>query len=615
MKNSTKLAVLLASAAMLTVSAASIVSAKGWVQQGGSWYYQNADGDLVTEEIVSSGNSKFYMGEDGAMVTDYFLESYGNSENQYYFGANGAMVTNMWVAIDTSKVSNQGDYVPDAYWYYFQATGKAVKASSSGNVKKTTIDGKKYAFNEYGQLLTGWFTADGTIKNDEEDPWAEAIYYGGADNDGVLKSGWMAVHDAASDHDDFSDREVLYFYFNPSNNKKYGGEESNTQTSSANGLSIAYVTKKISGKTYAFATETGVMLAKWEGYNATKSAWYFSDETDGSRKQKGWVYAVPAYEVSASDYNDDEEKYMYFTNNGDIVKDQIKKIGGKYYGFDANGIMKTGLVAYVGGKYEAAFNSDNTKGSELSKENKYRDKDNNEKTFDVNENNLPVGSKNTGTIAIHYFGSDGSRRTGSNVLNMADDDYTFGSNNSGHYQGLKNKKYYSNGILLKASSDIRYGLIPSSDSNARKKLNYDDSTDFYVLNTSAQKVKGSNTSKKDADGNYWLIRKNGQGTHAADTLVAVYTVDVKYDNSLGEFCFKGDLAANTYANKSDEAKGSSALSSNTKSNAWIQMTSSSDTKHYVDSSNNYCTTERNKGSYQVDLKNNDDYALNFTWNK
>ena len=248
MRNQTRLTVMLASIALLVVSATSIVSARGWVQQGGNWYYQNSDGDFVTETMQTSNNSKFYLGEDGAMVTDYFLEDYGDGNNIYYFGSNGAMVTNTWVAIDPSVVSNQGDYTPSVYWYYFGSTGKAVKAAESGNgYKRTTIDGKKYALNEYGQMLTGWIDNSGGIINpdDEDDPFNNAIFYAGGDNDGVLRSGWLTYYDGASSSirsDAFGKRSDLYFYFNPTNNVKIGKDRDGADTT--DGHDTDYKTKK-----------------------------------------------------------------------------------------------------------------------------------------------------------------------------------------------------------------------------------------------------------------------------------------------------------------------------------------------------------------------------------
>ena len=592
MRKQTKFAVMLASVALLTVSAASIVSAKGWVQQGGNWYYQNADGDFVTEEIQASGNSKFYLGEDGAMVTDYFLESYGNGDNSYYFGSNGAMVTNTWVAVDPSVVSNQGDYVPDAYWYYFQGTGKAVKGTS-GNIRKITIDGKKYAFNENGQMLTGWIDSSGNVINPDEDeyPYEQALYYAGADNDGVLHSGWLAYYDSGNEGYGFDERNVMYFYFNTSNNKKVGNQDEDAQykSSAVNGQ-LEYVKKKINGRNYAFHAGTGVMLIEWEGYatssvvgspsRTVQSPWYFSGEEDGHRVQKGWIYAVPAEDIDKDAYDDQEEKYMYFQNNGDLIKDQIKKINGKYYAFDNKGIMKTGLVLFANGRFATTFDSDNTNGDELAKIAVFRTSKNEPKQLDVSTDPNGVITVAGSEAKIHYFGPDGSRRTGSNQIEMSDDDHIFSSSNTGNYDQVKNKKYYSNGMLLKASSDIRYGLwvITPSDSRKPKGAAVDGAGNInyncLVLNTSGAKVNGSNSSKKDADGNYWLIDK------ATGYFKGIWTVQVRDNN--GTIEFKGDK----YENGS------------TKTNAWISGTDA---------------TNKTLRDYAVEMTANDAYALNFCW--
>lgn len=670
MRKQTKLAVMLASVALLVVSAASIVSARGWVQQGGNWYYQNSDGDFVTETMQNSGSSKFYLGEDGAMVTDYFLEDYGDGSNCYYFGSNGAMVTNTWVAIDPAIVSNQGDYVPTVYWYYFGSTGKATKASetASGGVKKVTIDGKKYAFNNYGQMLTGWIDQNGsTIAEEEEDPFNNAIYYAGGDNDGVLRSGWLTYYDGASNaigEGVFEDRAVLYFYFNPSNNVKVGMDregtfQSDRYTSSTN--AGEYKTKKINGRTYAFVSGSGVMLAEWDGfYNGSATASenkrvYFSAEDDGHQVKKGWIYAVPDETIDYDAYYDDEEKYMYFQNNGDITADKIKKINGKYYGFNSTGVMQTGLVVFFkDGTYYGKFNGDNTKGEELAKRSMARNKNNDPIWFTKHDNNgfiiLNRSSELTGTNEgkIHYFGSDGSRRTGANSIEFADDTYTFSSDNNGHYEATKKKKYYSNGILLKAQPDLRYGIAVNKASESCTDYEWetvpyedgDNFSGFIVLNTGGSQVKGSDTSKKDADGNYWLIAKNAinttEGWINAGELIGIWSVDVRWhrlnvkDSTAGTgnaygLQFKADStrfgATGTSAESNNrwvngdnsillDANGnpSAATDENT---YWVQYDTSMRT--VTMSHRGHATSNRGGVAYGFAVTPNSDATLNFVW--
>ena len=562
MKKQTKIGLVLAAAAVISVSVASLVSARGWAQQGSEWYYVDNNGDYVTETIQSSGNAKFYLGEDGAMVRDYFLEDY--DDNTYYFGSNGAMVTNTWVAIDSSIVDNTVDYIPDNYWYYFQSSGKAVKGSTT-SMKKMTIDGKKYGFNEYGQMSVGWVDEAGnTIDPDEANPFADAYYYCGGDNDGVIRSGWVTYYDGYEDEDrNKGDYTNLYFYFDTNNNKKVPTPDKGAGT-----------TKKVNGKTYAF-DEYGVMLSGWDPYEeqilrnelTTKNATYFSGEDDGHQVKKGWIYEVPSEFIGdgGSLNDDDEEKYMYFDNNGWIVYDKIdKKINGKYYSFNRYGVMQDGLVIWR--KSKAATNTasmsyietvdlDTSAGDDITKHGKIIFDDGGSDYFYVNEKGVVQALDARGgrypsdlvagdTIALHLFGEDGARKTGLNSIEFNDDKYTFNSNNAGNKTiNVDKKKYYALGLALKASSDIRYGIYvtdppatggpdPAFFRAQQVDWEYGDdgvllnSDNYLVLTTSGQKQKGNNNARKDANGDYWLISKQNDGH-----LLGIYTENVKMGTS------------------------------------------------------------------------------------
>ena len=45
MKKQTKFGLVLAAAAVISVSVASLVSARGWVQQGADWFYVDSNND------------------------------------------------------------------------------------------------------------------------------------------------------------------------------------------------------------------------------------------------------------------------------------------------------------------------------------------------------------------------------------------------------------------------------------------------------------------------------------------------------------------------------------------------------------------------------------------
>jgi glucan-binding YG repeat protein len=604
MKKQTKLAVMLASVALLVVSAASIVSARGWVQQGGNWYYQTNDGEFVTEDIQASGNSKFYLGEDGTMQTDYFLEDFGDSStNTYYFGSNGAMVTNTWVAIDPSIVNNTGDVVPSAYWYYFGATGKAVKANGSNSLKRTTIDGKKYAFNEYGQMLTGWITENGEVINpDDDDPFSTALYYGGDENDGVLHAGWLVYLDGTT-VEKHEDKNVLYFYFNPSNNKKTAGTGDD------------YETKRIDNRMYAF-DNYGIMQSGWDAY-ATDNTVYYSAEDDGHQVKKGWVYAVPDEKINQSNYNDDEEKYMYFLTGGSMVQNKTYKVNGKKYAFSNNGIMQKGIVFYnADGSYFGTVDLDETKGEDVSKLGKFvfkrRDGNTTQGAYPEGadgDGNRPFTEDQFKTMTVEYFGSDGARRTGQNNIEFADDTYTFSTGNNGAHHGINKKKYYSLGVLLKASPDIRYGLYASGSDALTTKAFTDwkaNTVNWEVINTTGGQVKGSKTAKKDADGNYWMIDP------VSNYVKGIYDVEVKYTSGRLDLAYFDDAtedrskdANNNYrywkadSHRYQVTNTDGSTSWKEVNNAWIPFgTAASD----------------GKDETKHEIIPNNDYALNFKFN-
>ena len=305
----------------------------------------------------------------------------------------------------------------------------------------------------------------------------------------------------------------------------------------------------------------------------TSDITYFSGEDDGHQVKKGWVYAVPSESIDADANSDDEEKYMYFNNSGSIVADQFKKINGKYYVFNRNGIMKDGIVIWAPngtsagtqakGKTKSNFvttlDLDWANGSDVAKKgilrydsgtNQYIKVDTTGRVVALGMGNNDTGKKDANVdqgdmIKLHYYGSDGARRTGLNNVEFADDVYTLNTvgNTGDKGTGVFSKKYYSLGILLKASGDIRYGIYqeasnsmlkPQKDIYNKSLINAYDSVNeenygYLVLTTSGAKQKGNNTAKKDADGNYWMIDKS---THR---LKGIYSVGIKDNNTLTNF--------------------------------------------------------------------------------
>ena len=449
-------------------------AAKGWQEENGSWYYYSNDDDYVTNDWKKSGNNWFWLGDDGAMVTDSLIE---DGDYKYYVNANGAMVTNSWVAVEPGEDAD--DDAPDHYWYYFGSNGKAYKATSGLSIK--TINGKKYGFNEDSRMVYGFVTEDGE-ENTDENPFVDAMYYFGDSDDGAMHTDWLQYMDGSDltsslTNKEYADMDEMWFYFKPSNGKMITAKESKG----------ALKTQTVRGNKYAF-DENGVMVYSWQNTStpsATPSK-YFSDQTDGHLKKKTWIWAVPDEDMNKEDYDNDDERWFYVDAAGEVTKNSIKKINGKKYLFDNDGIMKAGLQwVDAADSHVYAVTDDNTDTSD----------------------EIMKGMED---YTLYYFGdeeTDGSMKTGKNIkIELDDDTFTFAFKNSGaaydyRNDGLVSKKIYINGILQKADSDERYAEVktPNGEGNMHKS---------YLVSTSGT-IVGNGKYVKDGDDNWWAVTDEG----------------------------------------------------------------------------------------------------------
>ena len=557
---------------VIMVLSYSVISfAAGWVNDGGdNWSYIEADGTLLTDSIKNSGEDRFYLDENGMMVRDYLLEDYNDAV--YYFDDSGKMVRNTWVAVEPSQVYNQMDNPPTIYLYYFGNNGRAYKAQA-GVVRKT-IDGKKYLFNEGGQMLSGWIDEQGNRYDEydvDNDPFMGYCYYAGDETDGVLREGWTAYEDGSVE-DRYYLRQTLWFYFRPGDNKKVQADRVGE-----------FNTKVINGKHYAF-DENGVMVEGWDsdtldvnnldGLIQTKK-YYMEDEADKGRLAKReWVFAVPSMKQNLDDHDQEIERWFYSVGGGNIVKGEMKKINNNYYIFNKQGIMKTGLciVDKETRRYIDCIDAEKTDGKDFIISRQYISVDKSSGTklyeqFDDSTQSIyyfseGVDEDNEGNIIL------GKRNLGEDRVSFADDDYIFASKASGEHEGLYKKKYYQNGLKLKADPALGLGLVflGYSDSEfaevvdhmpeyivtdptntwARPDRNHENvKSDYIVLRkisdwvkegvypvfaaveSSGNRISRENYVKKDKTGNYWLL---GNGA----TLVNIYEVPVRRKKINGE---------------------------------------------------------------------------------
>jgi len=457
MRKQTKLAVGLSAAALLAVGASmTALAATGWVNEGGSWYYYNSSGDYVTDQWKSYNGTYFYLGDDGAMLTNELIE---DGDNHYYVDANGAMVKNTWVAVP----ADDGEVLDVEYrWYYFGSTGKAYK-----NSKGKTINGKKYGFDEEGKMLFGYVEADSyNIIEDEDDPILNAEYYYGTNEDGARHTGWLQYTDALTDYD----WDYYWFYFNTSNGKKVAGQ-----------------LKNINGKRYSFM-DNGIMNKEWAkatvGGNETTTWWH--GLADGSLSKNQWIWNKPysaedgaTLQRTIDDNENDTQRWFRTNASGALVKGVTKKVNGKWYVFDQDGVMRIKLVVLnqagvSGASYVEALDMDNVTKADITGAN-YQGK-------------------------LHWFSDDeehdGSMKTGTLKIELADDTYTFNfaKTTGAAKHGIDSKKIYNNGILEKGGDD-KY-----------KVVEYDGKQ--YLVGTTGSIVT-SGGRYKDANDLYYIVKKGG----------------------------------------------------------------------------------------------------------
>ena len=548
MRKQTKVVAVASAAALLAIGGAmTSFAAQGWVEEDGTWYYYDKDGNRVENEWKKSGDNWFWLDseEGGAMATDKLIE---DDDDTYYVDGNGVMVTNTWVKVVNEDQDDDDD--PAEYrYYYMQNSGKAYKAGDSGKTKFKTIDGKKYAFDEDGKMLYGWVNEDDSTLASDDSDWETATYYMGSWEDGSLKTGWQKITVYDQDEDDDYD-----YWFNFKSNGKKRFNESDSKD---------ILEKKINGKHYAFDNR-GVMTYEWtattESDLSTISNWrYFNSPEDGARSTKGWFKVVapdkdgddntfkdysnlenPTF--AKGDAEDENERWYYANSDGELYVGQIKKIKGKYYGFapegNKAGSMLTGLCAL---RVDNSGNITKLWARDMDSDD-LDDAMNGEGDFDG------FGSDTNDTL--YYFGnnedSDGALKTGSVSVNLDGDNYQFqfsktgGSEGKGRgLNGIDDSKYKSMfGMKLKAGSDDKYivvyadGDTGASDVTVHKidtaalrrdaverGQNKDGDTvyaygtlgslvsgkassNYYLLNTSGTIVKNKTAAK---DGNDWYF--------------------------------------------------------------------------------------------------------------
>ncbi len=478
MRKQTKVVAVASAAALLAIGASmTSFAATGWVEEDGTWYFYDNDGNRVEDAWKKSGENWYWLDgeEGGAMAIEKIVE---DDDDIYYVDANGVMVRNTWVKV-VNEDQDEDEDPAEYHYYYMQSNGKAYKASdNSSAIRFRTIDGKRYAFDDDGQMLYGWVNDQGERQSDD-DGWENATYYLGSWDDGAMKTGWQKVYVYDGDEED----DMEHWFNFKSNGKKRSSDAAETVKE-----------EKINGQRYGFDNR-GVMVYEWTlatNANASKSSsssWkYYNSAEDGKRVTKGWFKVVAPSEdndnvfktnygtdsFATSDADDENERWYYADGDGNLYAGQIKKIKGKYYGFRPEGeaggnkaaAMLSGLVLMevdpADGTIKWVFD-DGVDADELD------DLIDWDTTSDIVQK-VTTNAQNLDDVSLYYFGdeeTDGAMKTGATTVTLDGESYNFLFSKTGGAEGKgkgltgvdDNKYIYSFGCRIKASSDDKYQVV------------------------------------------------------------------------------------------------------------------------------------------------------------
>ena len=453
MRKQTKLVAVLSAAALLAVGA-SMTSFAGWEKdEDGIWHYYDSDDEMVEDEWRKDGSKWFYLDEDGNMATDTWVD------DEYYVGSDGAMLKNAWIKTtpddDVSDPDDDGDH-----WYYFDNNGRALRTTGD-SVKIADIGGKKYAFDMYGRMLTGWITAAGENISDDSD-WATATYYGDAEGDGSLvTNAWVYI--SVKDDDNEDDNEPTYHFYFASNGKKTVSTE-----------------KTIGNVKYTF-DERGVAQDSWV-HNSDKGTWKYYGDEEEPKLHTGWFETVPPKDLNSDDHESGTTHWYYANSKGEITMNEFKSIDGKSYAFNDKGEMVTGLRIFT---FE---DSSLKKIRGYSDEIDSADKLDNELGDDQRVFYLTSTGAKTGTVSVTLDGITYN-------FNFKSNGSPKGAGSNGSVDGY----LYRNGMRLRADDDTKYQIREYGGIK-------------YLLNENGT-IQKNKKDIKDSDGYYYCTKSTGEVTY------------------------------------------------------------------------------------------------------
>lgn len=158
---------------------------QGWYKYYGKWYYLDANDETypssaVTNQAKEINGIKYHFDENGAIKTGWI-----NDDDHWYFYDGNASLVSGW-------------YKYYGKWYYLDANNEAYPYAAITNQVRE-INGVKYTFDENGAIKTGWMLDgnDWHYYDQNGNKCTGWVYVKNQwyllNNDGVMQTGWQRV--------------------------------------------------------------------------------------------------------------------------------------------------------------------------------------------------------------------------------------------------------------------------------------------------------------------------------------------------------------------------------------------------------------------------------------
>ena len=407
-------------------------------------------------------------------------------------------------------------------WFYFKSNGKKIYAEDGDRTKDKTINGKKYAFDEYGAMVAEWSLDEEDLEGKSLASYSDAVKSGKIDagkasaNDIVTGKAFNAKYSEAWKYfnsvEDGARVSKGWFKVVPAeylNDEKYNDDEDYWYYADGSGNLYAGEFKTIKGKKYAFRND-GRMIDGLKFIYEDKDAqsltvWADDDDPYRFDSEDDFDDNAPLYEAAGY--------YCYYFGNGDDGAMRTNKTTVEIDGENFNFYFEKS-----GGKKGAGLTGE--KDDKFYQSGKLLKADTDDK-YSVVQRQLV--KKTDGTINSELDVVTTKDSTTTEVYNMLDDVdelLTVAKDTGVEILTIDdlNSEAYKNKAdsILKAANinkdleDLREVYIfGTKDDNGNFKASELNTKDYFLVNTSG-KVFDSKGRHKDGSDYYYALTSGGK---------------------------------------------------------------------------------------------------------